>query len=123
MFVAVRSCLNPVPLPNFQSDAEDIGVKITMNKLNILIFCAYISPGDSILLELFASNLLKVRLHSEKKLFLMLRDFNSSSTIWEISSDGFSTEATNVEMKYSNITDTSPFCELLQCENFRFNFG
>ncbi|XP_044750003.1 uncharacterized protein LOC123310552 [Coccinella septempunctata] len=80
VFVIVRNGLNADRLLDFESGAEDIWLKIKVNKKNVYMCCVYIAPGNDEAYSMFVSKLesIKARIR-DSDVLLICGDFNCPS--------------------------------------------
>lgn len=102
-FIAVRRDLRPSLLPEFQSNAEDVWIQISIGGQRIFMCCVYIPPGDAAAISSFSSNLGTVRDKIMDDIVLIVGDFNLSSVLWEYNSSQLFFEPINVEDKYFDL--------------------
>lgn len=113
VFIAVKSHLNPTLIPSFQSEAEDIWVRIVVNNIKFYLCCVYLPPGDSHARELYTSKLNDIKYSMLNETLIVVGDFNCKTVDWIPYHDNFFYPS-NVDPIYENLIDTFSYLELKQ---------
>ena len=116
VLIAVKNKFCAYPLPQFQSDAEDIWVAIRLDGNRLLyVCCVYLPPGDIEAHVSFSSQLDSSGSNLDNKELLILGDFNLSSIQWVNVNQNNYLDPYNVESKYSQLIDN---LSILNCMQF-----
>lgn len=119
VMIAVSNKFEACVLPQFQSDAEDLWIRVSMGSTRLLLCCVYLPPGDSAAAACFTSKLNNIKGIIEGDVVLICGDFNCSGVQWISETDNINShlEPSDVAEQYSELVDTFTLCEFMQFNN------
>lgn len=118
-FVAVRRDLRPSLVPEFQSNAEDVWIQISVGGQRVFMCCVYIPSGDAAAIPSFSSKICTMRDKIMKDIVVIGSDLNLSSVLWEYNSSQMFFELITVKGKYFDLIDALSLLELMQFDNIK----
>lgn len=106
VLIAVRYDYTVKYLSDFNSDAEDLWLLLTVENVRMYLCCIYLPPGDDYASSSFVDKLEANKGRIQKNVLLLCGDFNCSSVNWVKDELNSFLIPLNVETKYSRIIDT-----------------
>lgn len=124
VLIAAHGTLQASLVPEFQSESEDVWIRIgAEGHGHIYLCCVYLPPGDDLCLANFVSKLGWITQKVGDNNIIICGDFNRPTLNWIFDENNTSLRAFNIDLKSIDFVDTLSFCGLIQSNYIKNSLG
>ena len=120
VFIITRNNLKALKITEFQSDAEDVWVRVEIQRsVSVYLCCVYLPPNDDGAFVSFISKLSWISQQVSDNKIIICGDFNCHSLDWVYKNKNDYLTSFVADQRSASLMDTLSFCGLLQLNYVR----